>query len=63
MTFAGYKIPHPLEYQLLIKVRTDGSQAPPVVVSDALEKLTQEVNGLLQEFNQEAQRIIAQGPR
>ncbi len=34
VTFAGYRIPHPLEFELHIQIQTDGSFTP----TDALHK-------------------------
>ncbi|KAG7673568.1 hypothetical protein Ndes2526B_g02983 [Nannochloris sp. 'desiccata'] len=52
--FAGYKIPHPLEYQMLIRVRTSGKKPPAVAVQGALTDLKEELSGLKFQFQQQA---------
>mmetsp|Transcript_61681 Transcript_61681/g.75627 ORF Transcript_61681/g.75627 Transcript_61681/m.75627 type:complete len:126 (+) Transcript_61681:49-426(+) len=39
--FAGYKVPHPLDHELIIKVRTDGSKTTVGAMLDATEELIQ----------------------
>ena len=40
--FAGYKLPHPLEYRMLVKVQTRGRRTPRDVVDSALGDLAEE---------------------
>ena len=40
--FAGYKLPHPLEYCMLVKVQTRGRRTPRDVVDAALTDLVDE---------------------
>ena len=40
--FAGYKLPHPLEYRMLVKVQTRGRRTPRDVVDAALTDLVDE---------------------
>jgi DNA-directed RNA polymerase II subunit RPB11 len=55
VTFAGYKIPHPLEYQMLVKVQTrDASKLPVHAVKDALTQLTEEVDSMRDQFQKAA---------
>ena len=42
MLFAGYKLPHPLEYRMLVKVQTRGRRTPRDVVDAALTDLVDE---------------------
>ncbi|GAA5914735.1 DNA-directed RNA polymerase II core subunit RPB11 [Sporobolomyces salmoneus] len=37
--FAGYKVPHPLESRVVLKLQTDGSQTPIQAVHDAIGQL------------------------
>ena len=37
--FAAYKVPHPLEPRVLLKVQTDGQKTPLQAVEDATERL------------------------
>eukprot|EP00887_Chlorella_sp_A99_P004847 scaffold4.g4847.t1 len=57
ITFAGYKIPHPLEYQMLIKVQTNGQKHPIITVQDSLTCLSRELTALRKEFVDQAQLL------
>ncbi|KAK9816193.1 hypothetical protein WJX74_006613 [Apatococcus lobatus] len=48
--FAGYKIPHPLQYQLLIKVQTNGSKTPQRAVQSAIGSLEEELRDIREKF-------------
>jgi len=37
--FAGYKVPHPLESRVVLKLQTDGSQTPIQAVQNAIGAL------------------------
>jgi hypothetical protein len=50
VTFAGYKVPHPLEYQMLIKVQTNGTKTPIKAAHDAIWALEQEVGDMAEQF-------------
>ncbi|KAK9830372.1 hypothetical protein WJX72_011365 [[Myrmecia] bisecta] len=54
--FSGYKIPHPLEYRMLIKVQTDGSKTPIEAADGALKDLQDELNDIREQFVKEAER-------
>ena len=41
--FAGYKIPHPLENLLEVKVQTDGTRDPLTAIKDATNDLLKEL--------------------
>jgi DNA-directed RNA polymerase II subunit RPB11 len=43
VTFAGYRIPHPLEPKLVVRVQTNGVKTPVQAVEHALEDLRSEV--------------------
>lgn len=45
--FAGYKIPHPLQYQMEIKVQTDGSKRQPTAAELEQERIDQAEAGRL----------------
>jgi len=50
--FAGYRIPHPLETRLVIKVQTTGVKTPLQSVAHALEDLRSELNTLQTQLDQ-----------
>ncbi|CAD7695802.1 unnamed protein product [Ostreobium quekettii] len=48
--FAGYKIVHPLEHKVLVKVQTDGSIPPSEAFSDAIDDLGRQFSALRDNF-------------
>jgi DNA-directed RNA polymerase II subunit RPB11 len=60
VTFAGYRIPHPLEHRLLVKLSTNGSKSPIVATKEAVTALKFQVGGLLQQFSKETARMSSQ---
>ena len=44
--FAGYRMPHPLEYELQFRVQTDGSKSPGHAVIQAIDELETQINTL-----------------
>lgn len=44
--FAGYRIPHPLEFDLHFRVQTDGSITPAQAVVNAIDKLEKDITEL-----------------
>ncbi|KAI7844951.1 hypothetical protein COHA_001598 [Chlorella ohadii] len=61
VVFAGYRIPHPLEYQMVIKVQTNGRKTPIAAVQDSLKDLEGEVQDIRQQFMHAVQRYDAGG--
>lgn len=55
VVFSGYKIPHPLEYRMLIKVQTNGKKTPIGVLGDALQDLSAEVQDIREKFQEQLQ--------
>ena len=51
--FCGYKVPHPLEPRVLVKIQTDGSQTPAEVLQQACTNLIVQVGGLKQSWAKE----------
>ena len=51
--FAGYKVPHPLHPYFLIKVQTDGTVAPAVLVEQACTTLLNTLASLEAKFKRE----------
>ncbi|KAL6769459.1 RPB11 [Auxenochlorella protothecoides x Auxenochlorella symbiontica] len=54
--FSGYKIPHPLEYRMLIKVQTDGRETPVAATQKAVDKLVEKVRSIREQFVAEVSR-------
>lgn len=54
--FSGYRIPHPLEPRMLIKVQTTGAKAPQKAFTDALDCLQGEVGELRRKMAAELDR-------
>lgn len=57
VTFAGYKIPHPLEYVLLVKVSTNGVKSPIEAGKDAIMSLKYQIADLNQQFTSELSKF------
>ncbi|KAJ7158307.1 DNA-directed RNA polymerase [Mycena crocata] len=51
--FAGYKVPHPLHPYFLIKIQTDGTVTPQVVLENACSKLIGTLSALEAKFKRE----------
>mmetsp|Transcript_16875 Transcript_16875/g.30100 ORF Transcript_16875/g.30100 Transcript_16875/m.30100 type:complete len:117 (-) Transcript_16875:27-377(-) len=56
VNFAGYRIPHPLEHRLEIKVQTNGEITPIQAVSSAMSDLSLEFKDIRAQFQSEAER-------
>ncbi|KAI9012156.1 DNA-directed RNA polymerase [Phycomyces nitens] len=54
--FAGYKVPHPLEHNFLIKVQTVPGTAPGEALKDATSELISEINALKNKFDMDVIR-------
>ena len=61
VVFAGYRIPHPLEYQMVIKVQTNGRKTPIETVQGALHDLGAEVADIRSKFQAELTRFEGGG--
>ncbi|VDC01463.1 unnamed protein product [Peniophora sp. CBMAI 1063] len=53
VTFAGYKVPHPLHPYFLIKLQTDGSLTPSAALEKAATELITTLNSLENKFKRE----------
>ncbi|WFD21684.1 DNA-directed RNA polymerase II core subunit [Malassezia equina] len=58
--FCGYKVPHPLEPRVLVKIQTDGTQTPAEVLQQACTKLIVQMGSLKQTWTKEV-RLGADG--
>lgn len=54
--FAGYRIPHPLDAKMVVKVQTNGSKSPVQAIDNALEDLRSEVQCMITGFENEFYR-------
>ncbi|KAM0787828.1 hypothetical protein ACM66B_003882 [Microbotryomycetes sp. NB124-2] len=54
--FAGYKVPHPLEPAVVLKVQTDGTESPVEVVRNACKQLIYTLSKMKAAFTSEVQR-------
>ena len=48
--FAGYKVPHPLLYELVLKVRTDGRASPTNVLIDSIDVIMGNIKDTSEKF-------------
>lgn len=48
--FAGYKIPHPLEHRVVIRVQTTASATPTEVITSAVKDLISEISNIEEQF-------------
>lgn len=53
--FCGYKVPHPLEPRVLVKIQTDGSVSPSEALQQACTKLIVSIGSLKQGWAKEVQ--------
>lgn len=60
MKFAGYKHPHPLENDILIKVQTSAAATPTEALQRAAGRVCAEYRLLHTEFRQQVQAIQKQ---
>jgi DNA-directed RNA polymerase II subunit RPB11 len=51
--FAGYRVPHPLESRVELKVQTDGTETPIVAVQNAIQSLIVLLGRVKSSFQQE----------
>nr|VZI20008.1 unnamed protein product [Spirometra erinaceieuropaei] len=48
--FAGYKVPHPLEHRIVLRVQTTPSITPLEVFSSAIKDLISEISNIEEQF-------------
>jgi len=51
--FAGYKLPHPLQYKMVVKIQTTSQSTPMQAYNLAITDLTKELDHLKVAFEQE----------
>jgi DNA-directed RNA polymerase II subunit RPB11 len=60
VAFAAYKIPHPLEYLLLVKVRTNQRSSPEKAYNEAIECLKYEIKSMREQFQDRVVEMCGQ---
>jgi len=58
LVFGGYKMPHPLEHSIIVKIQTTPSSSPAQALQDALTGLIAELNTLETRFSAEVDRRV-----
>jgi len=58
--FAGYKLPHPLEYKIVVKIQTTSQSSPMQAYNMAITDLTKELDHLKTAFEQETSQKQAE---
>ncbi|KAH6758403.1 DNA-directed RNA polymerase [Perilla frutescens var. frutescens] len=61
--FAGYKLPHPLQYKILIRIQTTSQSSPMQAYNQAINDLDKELDHLKSEFEAELARHSVRQPR
>ncbi|KAF0935095.1 hypothetical protein E2562_030338 [Oryza meyeriana var. granulata] len=51
--FAGYKLPHPLQYKIIVRVHTANQSTPTQAYTQAINDLDKELENLKQAFEDE----------
>lgn len=59
--FAGYKVPHPLEPAVVLKIQTDGTQTPIQAVKSACDGLILQLGQMKEQFEREVFAAKARG--
>jgi DNA-directed RNA polymerase II subunit RPB11 len=54
--FAGYKVPHPLEHNFVLKIQTAPDTTPEIALGDAITELIQEIGQLKNKFEMDVIR-------
>ncbi|KAK4427221.1 DNA-directed RNA polymerases II, IV and V subunit [Sesamum alatum] len=54
--FAGYKLPHPLQYKILLRIHTTSQSSPMQAYNQAINDLDKELDHLKNEFEVELAR-------
>mmetsp|Transcript_20765 Transcript_20765/g.36968 ORF Transcript_20765/g.36968 Transcript_20765/m.36968 type:complete len:131 (+) Transcript_20765:39-431(+) len=62
VTFAGYRIPHPLYYYITVKIRTTGLLDPPAAFELALRSAHNELNNVEKNFRQALKEFKSRNP-
>ena len=60
--FAGYKVPHPLQHHVLIRVQTKRGYDPLDVTQQAIERLIKELSSVEDQVREQVKRFPLHGP-
>ena len=60
MLFAGYKVPHPLEHKIVIRVQTTPDYSPLEAFTNAITDLISELSLLEERFRVSAEQQVNQ---
>jgi DNA-directed RNA polymerase subunit L len=63
VTFAGYKVPHPLDPRIIVKLQTLDQTDPHTVCNNALNALLKEFSTFEEKFRDQLQRYTARHDR
>uniref|UniRef100_A0A8R7VJ54 DNA-directed RNA polymerase RBP11-like dimerisation domain-containing protein n=1 Tax=Triticum urartu TaxID=4572 RepID=A0A8R7VJ54_TRIUA len=55
--FAGYKLPHPLQYKIIVRIHTASQSSPTQAYTQAINDLDKELENLKQAFEDEKTRF------
>uniref|UniRef100_A0A804KX87 DNA-directed RNA polymerase RBP11-like dimerisation domain-containing protein n=1 Tax=Musa acuminata subsp. malaccensis TaxID=214687 RepID=A0A804KX87_MUSAM len=55
--FAGYKLPHPLQYKIIVRIQTTSQSSPTQAYSQAIDDLDKELDYLKKGFEDEKTRF------
>ncbi|CAL9199045.1 DNA-directed RNA polymerases II, IV and V subunit 11-like [Musa acuminata AAA Group] len=55
--FAGYKLPHPLQYKIIVRIQTTRQSSPTQAYSQAIDDLDKELDYLKKGFEDEKTRF------
>ncbi|GLJ17788.1 hypothetical protein SUGI_0310730 [Cryptomeria japonica] len=58
--FAGYKLPHPLQYKVLLRIQTTSQSSPMQAYNLAIDDLDKELDCLKSSFEAELERFKSQ---
>uniref|UniRef100_A0ACD5Y3S0 Uncharacterized protein n=2 Tax=Avena sativa TaxID=4498 RepID=A0ACD5Y3S0_AVESA len=54
--FAGYKLPHPLQYKVIVRIHTASQSSPTQAYTQAINDLDKELENMKQAFEDEKNR-------
>ncbi|XP_072967203.1 DNA-directed RNA polymerases II, IV and V subunit 11 isoform X1 [Typha angustifolia] len=57
--FAGYKLPHPLQYKIIVRIHTTSQSSPTQAYNQAIDDLDKELQSLKIAFEDEVKRLKA----